>query len=360
MIRITSNDPRFDVHIFATGMHLLESYGYTVHEIEKSGFQNIHRFPNHTHGSNMDLTLAKTIEGLSSFVAANRPDLLVVHGDRGEALAGSIVGALNNILVAHIEGGEVSGTVDELIRHAVSKMSHLHFVSNLEARNRLIQLGELSDSIHVIGSPDMDVMLSNHLPGLEEVKSHYEIPFDEYAILMFHPVTTELGLIATAVADLIQAAIRSGLNYICVYPNNDNGADLIIDSFQYVNSNPRFRIFPSLRFESFLTLLKNARFIVGNSSAGIREAPFYGVPTVNVGSRQSGRSSANPHIIHCGYGLDALTNAMKQASNMDRLVPQAHFGLGDSDALFLQALIGETLWETPAQKQFKDLNWIHA
>ncbi|MFZ9944061.1 MAG: UDP-N-acetylglucosamine 2-epimerase, partial [Bacteroidia bacterium] len=149
LIQITSEDSTFEVHIFATGMHLLEQYGYTVNEIEKSGFTNIHRFSNGNIGNGMDVALARTIEGLSAYVANNRPDLLVVHGDRGEALAGSIVGALNNILVAHIEGGEVSGTVDELIRHAVTKMSHLHFVSNEEARKRLIQLGEIPDNIHV-------------------------------------------------------------------------------------------------------------------------------------------------------------------------------------------------------------------
>ncbi len=108
----------------------------------------------------MDLTLAKTIEGLSAYVKNINPDLIVVHGDRVETLAGSIVGSLNNILVAHIEGGEVSGTVDELIRHSVSKLSHIHFVSNAEAAKRLEQMGEIKSSIFTIGSPDIDIMFS--------------------------------------------------------------------------------------------------------------------------------------------------------------------------------------------------------
>ena len=153
LIKISSEAKEFKVHVFATGMHLQEEYGYTVNEIVKSGFQNIHTFANHTEESTMDLTLAKTIEGLSNFVKQVQPDLLVVHGDRVEALAGAIVGCLNNILVGHVEGGEVSGTIDELIRHSISKLSHIHFVANDEAKNRLLQMGELENQIYIIGSP---------------------------------------------------------------------------------------------------------------------------------------------------------------------------------------------------------------
>src|SRR6266705_1787677 len=126
----------------------------------------------------MDLVLANTVQGLGHFVREFPQDLIVVHGDRVETLAGAIVGALRNILVAHIEGGEVSGTVDELIRHAVSKLSHLHFVANTEFAERLVQMGENEDSVFVIGSPEIDIMLSENLPGLEEVRKHYEIPLD--------------------------------------------------------------------------------------------------------------------------------------------------------------------------------------
>src|SRR5205085_11819583 len=139
-------------------------------EIERCGFANLHAFENHTHETTMDLTLAKTIEGLSFYVKDCNPDMIVIHGDRVEALAGAIVGSLNNILVAHIEGGEVSGTIDELIRHAVSKLSHAHFVANDEARERLLQMGERDDSVFIIGSPDMDAMSSETLPSFEEVQ----------------------------------------------------------------------------------------------------------------------------------------------------------------------------------------------
>ncbi|WP_088322772.1 UDP-N-acetylglucosamine 2-epimerase [Polaribacter tangerinus] len=184
LIQVLENHSKFEPYIFATGMHLLDKYGKTVIEIQKCNFTNIHQFSNHTSENTMDLTLAKTIEGFSSYVSTLKPDLIVIHGDRVEALAGAIVGSLNNILVAHIEGGEVSGTIDELIRHSVSKMSHLHFVSNESAKNRILQLGELDSSVAVIGSPDVDIMFSDALPSLEEVKNYYEIPFQEFALVM--------------------------------------------------------------------------------------------------------------------------------------------------------------------------------
>ena len=131
LISILDTSQEFEVFVFVTGMHLQKEYGYTLIEIERCNFKNVHTFENHTHETTMDLTLAKTIEGLSSYCKQVSPDLIVVHGDRIETLAGAIVGSLNNILVAHIEGGELSGTVDELIRHSVSKLSHIHFVSNV-------------------------------------------------------------------------------------------------------------------------------------------------------------------------------------------------------------------------------------
>ena len=152
-------------------MHMQKLYGHTYIEIEKCGFKNIHSFENHTHETTMDLTLAKSIEGISSIAKELEPDLIIVHGDRVEALAGAIVGSLNNILVAHIEGGELSQTVHEMIRHSVSKLCHIHFVANNMAKKRLVQMGELESSIYIIGSPDVDIMFSDKLPNTSEIIS---------------------------------------------------------------------------------------------------------------------------------------------------------------------------------------------
>ena len=354
LIQITQKFDKFDVHIFATGMHLNPLYGATVDEIEKSGFKNIYKFINHDDIEHMDRTLAKTIDGFSHYVKLINPDLIVVHGDRVEALAGAIVGSLNNILVAHIEGGEISGTIDELIRHSVSKLSHIHFVSNENAKRRLIQMGEIEESIFVIGSPDIDLMNSKNLPSIEEAKKYYDIEFKNYAIAMFHPVTTEYDKIQKYAKDFIDALIDSNFNYVIIYPNNDMGSVEILNEYKRLQNKQKFRLFPSLRFEYFLVLLKNAKFIIGNSSAGIREAPYYNVPSIDIGTRQNNRAKIES-IIHCSYAKKNILKAINKVKNLKlNKIQKNYFGEGNSDKLFFKIINSNKIWDISCQKQFCD------
>ena len=352
LIKISSEAKEFNVHIFATGMHLQEEYGYTVNEIVKSGFQNIHTFSNHTEESTMDLTLAKTIEGFSSFVKDVKADLLIVHGDRVETLAGAIVGSLNNILVGHVEGGEVSGTIDELIRHSISKLSHIHFVANDEAKNRLLQMGELENQIYIIGSPDVDIMFSENLPTIYETLEYYDIPYENYNILMYHPVTTERNNKECA-TNLVQAVLEDEGNYIVIKPNNDMGSKEVNQALLELENNSRFSIFPSLRFEYFLVLLKHCNFIIGNSSAGVREAPYYGVHSIDIGKRQLNRAKSDS-IIHTSNNKKDIAAAIQIVKEKERSDQNLSFGIGQSDKLFIDLLKSKSLWAIPCQKQFKD------
>jgi UDP-N-acetylglucosamine 2-epimerase (hydrolysing) len=244
--------------------------------------------------------------------------------------------------------------MDELIRHAITKLSHLHFVSNDQARKRLIQMGESTDSIFVIGSPDIDVMLSDRLPDIAEAKHRYEINFSEYAIAIYHPVTTELCALPSNVTNVSAALEEAGLNFIVIYPNNDPGAEIILEAIARFRDNPRFKLLPSMRFEYFLTLLKHARAIVGNSSAGVREAPVYGVPTVNIGSRQLNRFNY-PSIHNVADDKDEILHALRKLP--ESVVPSLHFGNGDSARQFIAQLRDPKLWATPCQKQFRDMGF---
>lgn len=354
LIAILDDHQSFEVFVFVTGMHLQKEYGYTLLEIERCGFSNVYTYENQTHETTMDLTLAKTIEGLSLYVKECMPDMIIIHGDRVEALAGAIVGSLNNILVAHIEGGEVSGTIDELIRHSTSKMSHIHFVSNEMAKSRLIQMGELAEAIYIIGSPDVDIMFSKDLPDLKTVKSYYEIDFEKYAIVMLHPVTTEAKFIEQHAHDFVEALLEDNHNYIVVFPNNDLGSRTILKAYDKLKDNPRFRIFPSLRFEYFLTLLKKAQFIIGNSSAGIREAPYYGLPIINIGTRQQNRALSTD-IININYEKSSILNALNIIDTYTNKQSKNDFGQGNSAQLFLKSLEKNDIWQLNHQKQFRDL-----
>lgn len=353
LIEIVESQFDFEAHIFVTGMHMLEAYGYTLIEVERCGFKNISTFNNHTHEATMDLTLAKTITGFSAFVQETNPDLIVIHGDRVEALAGAIVGSLNNILVAHIEGGELSGTIDELIRHATSKMSHIHFVANQKAKSLLKQMGELPKSIYTIGSPDIDIMFSNTLPNLETVKTYYNIKFSNYAVAIFHPVTTEHDKMEIYAAYFVNALIESKKNYVVIFPNNDLGSQAILKAYNKLKQHERFRIFPSVRFEYFLTLLKKAEFIIGNSSAGVREAPYYGIPTINIGTRQDNRSFLDS-IINTSYNTAEVLDAINQ-KKINKAKEKVAFGSGNSAQAFIETLKTKSFWETNHQKQFNTL-----
>lgn len=353
LIKSIEDSEDFECHIFVTGMHTLFDFGDTKTEITKDNYSNVHVYMNQIIEEPMDLILANTLNGFSRYIRELHPDLIVVHGDRVEALAASISGAINNILVAHIEGGEVSGTIDESFRHAITKMSHLHFVSNDESKRRLLQLGENPESIFVIGSPDIDVILAKSHLSLKKIYERYEINFLRYAILIYHPVTTEFETLHTDVRELVDAVIESGLNYIVISPNNDSGFKIITNEYKKFNENSSFKVFPSIRFEYFIELLKNSEFIIGNSSVGVHEAPVIGIPTINIGSRQNQRFLYNS-VINSPGNKNEILNSIKIAMSLNA-IPTHHFGDGNSANQFLKILKSDSVWNTKRQKAFLDL-----
>ncbi|MCU1807082.1 UDP-N-acetylglucosamine 2-epimerase [Cytobacillus firmus] len=359
MAKVLESD-EYELDIFVTGMHMLSKYGSTYKEIEKDGFKNTFKFVNTKVNQNMDITLSNTIVGFSNYVSELQPDLIVVHGDRVEALAGAVVGALNNVKVAHIEGGEVSGTIDESIRHAITKFAHIHLVANNEAKQRVIQLGESPESIYVIGSPDIDIMFSDTLPPLDEAFNHYEIDFDQYAIFMYHPVTTEIHNLQENIKQVVDALIESNENYIVVYPNNDEGSSIILEEFDRFKGNPKFKVFPSIKFEFFLTFLKYCKFMIGNSSAGVRETSVYGVPSIDLGSRQQGRYDLelSKNIISVKENKADIVNQIKEIDKVP-VIQVSPFGEGNSDERFLEILQNSNVWDKKFQKKFIGLNQMN-
>jgi UDP-N-acetylglucosamine 2-epimerase (hydrolysing) len=353
----------FEVAIFITGMHTLSRYGYTLDEVYRAlpehrlrdGTRSVYVYHNQVVGEPMERVLASTIEGLSRYLTEFRPDIIVVHGDRVEALAGAIVGALRNILVAHVEGGEVSGTVDELIRHAVTKMSHIHFVANEEASRRLLQLGERPETIHIIGSPDIDLMISSSLPDIGEVKRYYDIPFADYGVIIFHPVTTDLADTERSAQAIADAVLESGREHVVIYPNNDEGCELIFNAWKRLEGNKRIKLLPSMRVEYFLVMLRNARYLLGNSSAGIRECPVFGVPAINVSTRQTGRANS-PCIVNVEGDPEQILATMNGSwNNLEQHAPDLAFGAGNSAQLFLEAMGKDSFWQVSTQKLFNDI-----
>ncbi len=348
------HDENFENYVFVTGMHTLSRYGSTFSEVSKQKYKNMFLYINQSQITDQDTILANTITGFGNFVKEIKPDMVILHGDRIEALAGSIVGAMNHILVSHIEGGEISGHIDESIRHAITKLSHIHFVANTQAKRRLIQMGEIEKSIFIIGSPDIEIMNSKSLPNLQEVKKYYDIPFKKYAIFIFHPVSSELKSLKIQIQEVIIALKESGKQFVIIFPNNDEGTEIILEEYEYLKNNSNFRIFPSIRFFYFLTLLKNCEFIIGNSSVGVREGEVYGIPSINIGSRQNNRNQ-NKDIINVEPNKTQILNAINMIKNKKIKKSQFFNPVKNSSKKFHKILKSNGVWKVSNQKQFVDL-----
>ena len=351
VIKMVDNSNTFDVYIYVTGMHLLEKYGSTYIEIQKDGFNNIFLSKRIDNSLSMDEILANNILQFTKFVKNIKPDMIFVHGDRVEAMAGAIVGALNNIYVSHIEGGEISGTIDESIRHAISKLANFHFVSNESSKKNLIQMGEDANNIFIVGSPDIDIMVKNNY-DIDYIKKKYNINFENYAIMIYHPVISEIDFLKNKIKVLVDSIIESDRNYVVIYPNNDMGSDIILEEYKRLIGNDKIIMYPSIRFEYFLTLLKYSDFVIGNSSLGIRESGFYGIPTINVGTRQNGRYDLRTQKNICCVNEKKLEiinaiNEIEKYKYKDKM-----FGNGDSDKRILKILECDKLWKRNIQKKF--------
>ena len=356
IIKIVQNNNKFEAVVFVTGMHNLSSYGNTHTELNKDKIKNLFKFKNQVKNDSMDIIVSKTINVFSKFIKKINPDLIVIHGDRVEPLACAVVGSLNNILVAHIEGGEVSGTVDEILRHSISKLSHIHFVSNKKAKQRLIQMGEIPNNIFIIGSPDVDLMSSRHIPNLNIAKKRYKIKYNSFAILLFHPVVSKQkkNNLKKNTSILINAIKNSKFNYIVVFPNNDSGSNIILNAYKILKNKKNIKIFPSLRFEHYLSLLKASNFIIGNSSSGVREAPYYGTPTINIGNRQNKRSSSKS-IINVDFKRNEIEKLIKKFKERKiTFKKQKEFGDGKADKKFVNIISKKSFWKIDNQKYFKD------
>jgi UDP-N-acetylglucosamine 2-epimerase (hydrolysing) len=342
----------FAVSFFVTGMHMMARYGLTKLEVQRMDGVSVHEFLNQRPGDPQDMVLAKTVMGFSDFVQEARPDLIITHGDRVEALACTLVAATNYIRCGHVEGGEVSGTIDEVFRHCNTKLASAHFVSSAEAARRVMALGEPGGAVHIIGSPELDFHSQPSGVTIAEVRARYGIDFDAYGICVFHPVTSEQATMAGQARDLYAALAASGRNFVLIAPNNDPGSDEI---FQVINALPkdRFRLIPSMRFAHFSELMKNAACMVGNSSAGVREAPFLGIPSLDIGTRQNNRSDAPS--IRVAKAADRAAILAFLAQDWGQTYPRHEgFGSGSAASRFVAVLDDPGFWARGLQKEFQD------
>lgn len=306
--------PNLELKLIVTGMHLLKEFGYTIEEIEKDGFDiaarvNMYSVDDSPYG--MAKAAARCAEGIADTLNNIKPDLFLITVDRIETLAAAQSAALMNIPIAHIQGGEVTGAIDESIRHAVTKLSHVHFPATPDAAERIIKMGEDPNHVHVVGCPYIDIIRTLQYKSKEELAAHYKFnPKRQLILFTQHPVTTEYGRGEIQIKTSIKALEEfPDVEIIALYSNSDAGGREII---AIMKEHSPFHVFPNIPDRDYLSLMKHASVMVGNSSAGIREAPSFHLPVVNIGSRQNCRLRAG-NVIDVPYDCDAIVNAINTA-----------------------------------------------
>ncbi|MDR0185534.1 UDP-N-acetylglucosamine 2-epimerase (hydrolyzing) [Prevotella brunnea] len=306
LMNAVQNDPALELQVVATNMHLSPEFGLTYREIEKDDF-NINKKIEMLLSSDSAQGISKSVGlgmiGFADAFSELSPDLIVILGDRYEMLAVAFVALFHKIPIAHLHGGEITeGAYDDCIRHAISKMSHLHFTSTEVYRKRVIQLGEQPDRVFNVGAIGIDNI--KHIPLMSKEELEQSLNFslgDKFIVVTYHPVTLEDNSAEKQSQALISALnALDGYKILFTYPNSDSNGRVIIDHIkEFVAAQPRkVKAWKSLGIRRYLSALRYAKAVVGNSSSGIIEVPSFHIPTLNIGIRQKGRISANS-VFNC-------------------------------------------------------------
>lgn len=348
--------PDLQLQLVVAASALLDRYGTAARTIEDDGFDIAARVYMVLEGENL-ATMAKTT-GLGLLELATvfdnlKPDVVVTVADRYETLSTAVAASYMNIPVAHVQGGEVTGSIDEKVRHAVTKLADLHFVSTEKAAERVVRMGEEPEKVFVTGCPSIDLAV--------EVMERPELDFDPfekyggvgasvdlsggYLVVMQHPVTTEYELARQQAVETLHAVTEIGLPTLWFWPNVDAGSDgtsNAIRSFRELHAPKNIHFFKNMQPTDFLRLLYSSRCLVGNSSVGIRECAYLGVPTVNIGTRQSGRDRGR-NVIDVGYDREEIVAAIRHHLANGRCGSDPIYGHGKAGERIAELLAGQPL-----------------
>lgn len=317
------SDQGLKAQLLVTGMHLSESFGLTVREIEADGAEVAAKIPilvDSDTPAGVSKTMALAMLGFSDYFAANRPDALLVLGDRYETLAVCCTALNERIPIIHLYGGETTeGAIDEAVRHAITKMSHLHLTSTDEYRRRVIQLGEHPDRVFNVGAIGIENALNLNLLSVDELGDSLGISLQKpYAVMTYHPVTLDDKELLADLNELLDVvASHPDITFLSTKANADAGGRAInIRLAEFAVDHPNLLLFDSLGSLRYLSAIANASFVIGNSSSGLLEAPAFLTPTINIGDRQRGRIKPES-VIDCGEDATSIENALRTAMSSE-------------------------------------------
>lgn len=299
VFRAISNHSKLDLSLVVTGAHLSDNFGCTISDIKKDGFiieDEIESLINGDRASSRVKGLSIQLQGLVQTISRVKPHILLVLGDREEAMTTALVGAYMNIPVAHLCGGDrVVGNVDDQIRHAVTKLAHLHFVTNDESEKRIIGLGEQIFRVFNVGNPGLDRLINTPLLECADLSERLQFELSDgepFLMLIQHVISTEIERAYEQMRVTLDAVKEMGIKTILSYPNSDAGGQQIIRAIEEYKNLPNLFVAKNIPRLEFINLMRRASCLLGNSSAGILEAPLLKLPVVNVGNRQKGRLHA--------------------------------------------------------------------
>lgn len=356
-------DPELQLQVIATNQHLSKLQGETYKEIERDGFTIDYKvyMADDEAPDNANTTAKSISRGVSGFADAFdalHPDLLLILGDRYEMLAVASTALIYKIPIAHLHGGEITeGAFDDAIRHAISKMSHLHFTSTETYRNRVIQLGEQPERVFNVGALGVENVMKNDFMSKEEIESSLNFQLTDKCLLCtYHPVTLSNMSSEVQVLNLLKALdYYKDYHIIFTYSNSDTNSQIIIKRIQeYVDRNKgRCMFIPSLGQRRYFSALKYMTAVLGNSSSGIIEVPSFGIPTLDIGDRQKGRIAADC-VIHCGYSIEEIKEGLEKVVNYpSKAIDNHYYKEGTCEAIF--NIIKNYPLENLVQKSFYDL-----
>ena len=315
VIKAMKDFPNLSFKTLLTGSHLSSKFGSSINEIkndkisidEKVKFEITKKNPLWSY--NMGIAISK----FSKIIHKIKPDIVLIFGDRIESLSVCISAVYMNFPVAHVQAGDKSGHIDDAARYAIAKLSHIHFASCEDSKKRSENLGEQRFRIFDTGAPQLDNINEDSEKCKFESLSIKKIVSKDFILVIFHPIMTEIDLVGEYMNNILKNCFALDLNVICIFPNTDLGSDEILN---VINSYKlkKLKVIRNIRRELFLNLLKNCKFLIGNSSAGILEAPSFKKPVINVGIRQRGRPQSK-NIVNCGYSYNSIKQAIKKVLN---------------------------------------------
>lgn len=341
-LRAAKDHPELELQLIVGASALLYRFGSAINVIREDGFipnSIVHSIVEGETPTTMAKSTGLAIVELATHFENLKPDVVLTVADRFETIATAIAASYMNIPVAHTQGGEVTGSIDENVRHAVTKLSHIHFPATERARDYLIRMGEAPGSVHLTGCPSLDLLVDIDLSLPRDMFERYKgvgAPLDPakpYIVVLQHPVTTEYGQGLAQINETLRAVARigkRGMQVVWLWPNVDAGSDDIskgLRMFREEHAPDYMHFYRNFRAEDYARLLNNTACIVGNSSSGLREGSFLGIPCVNIGSRQDGRERGD-NVMDVGYDATAIEAAVEQQISRGRYQPSALYGNG--------------------------------